>query len=91
MSKEATSKPSPEPETVFDSTRTFLQVFRIVQFLFLALFAYGIAWGISDLVEYINFPVTGWAIGCIVFGALGVLSSEIQIRRLESQLKLEKP
>ena len=64
----------------------FLLAARAIQYLFLAIFAYGIAWTTSDVITYLNVPVTGWAIGSVVFGALGILASELQIRRIEAQL-----
>ena len=68
------------------SIQSFLMAARAIQYVFLAIFAYGIAWTTSDIVTVFQIPVTGWAIGSVVFGALGILASELQIRRLESQI-----
>ena len=69
-----------------ESTRTFIHVAKAVQFLFLAIFAFGVAWSISDLAEAFEIPITAWALGCTVFGAEGVLASEYLVRRLEKEL-----
>ena len=68
------------------TTRLLLNLGRVIQFIFFAIFAYGIAWSTSDLAAYLNLPVTGWALGSIIFGILGVILSELQIRRLEAEL-----
>ncbi|MHA1916723.1 MAG: hypothetical protein ACTSUV_00195 [Candidatus Ranarchaeia archaeon] len=67
-----------------------LVVFRACQFLFLAIFAFGVAWSFSDLATYFAFPVSGWALGCSVFGVQGGLASEFMIRRLEQSTKKNK-
>ena len=69
-----------------ESTRTFIHVAKAVQFLFLAIFAFGVAWSISDLAGAFAIPITAWALGCTVFGAEGVLASEYLVRKLEKEL-----
>jgi hypothetical protein len=64
-----------------------LTVFRACQYLFLAVFAFGVAWSLSDLATYFQFPISGWALGCTMFGAQGGVASELLIRRLEKDLK----
>ena len=75
-----------EAPSVGDDSRRFITVARAAQFLFLAIFAFGVAWSISDLAIYFELPITGWALGCTVFGAEGVLASEFLVRRLEARL-----
>ncbi|MHA2059739.1 MAG: hypothetical protein ACW976_03060 [Candidatus Ranarchaeia archaeon] len=77
-----------ERETSEDvEKQRLLTVFRVCQYLFLAIFAFGIAWSLSDLAVFYDFPITGWALGCTVFGAQGGFASEFIIRRLERELK----
>jgi hypothetical protein len=75
------------PTSSNESTRTFIHVAKAIQFLFLAIFAFGVAWSISDLAGAFEIPITAWALGCTIFGAEGVLASEYLVRKLEKEIR----
>ena len=83
MSVESSNKTPVKGSIEEIEKQRMLTVFRVCQYLFLAIFAFGIAWSLSDLAVYYTLPISGWALGSTVFGAQGGVASEFVIRRLE--------
>jgi len=56
---------------------------KMLEFFFFAIFAFGIAWIISDLAKTIELPVSSGAIGTTIFGFTGIIGCELMIRWIE--------
>jgi len=63
---------------------------KVFQFLFFAIFAFGIAWILSDIVSFLNIPISPGGIGTTIFGITGMLGCEILIRWVDKHFFIKK-